>query len=172
MRGGLGRAKEKLVVGDGIAWIWNLKANRWSEAKELLDFLAWWHLWNLGRACKGMDEDKAKPWVQKRLHGLRHGQEQKVLKQISSLKATRSPAGKTVQKEKNYFAGQTQRMKYKEMADRGWPIGSGAVESSCRQDQCRFKRPGQSWTGVGFENLSALDEARRNDHWEPLWLSF
>ena len=172
MRAGLGRAKEKLMLGDGIAWIWNLKANRWPDARELLDF---WHggqhLWGLGLACNALDEAKAKPWVEKRLHRLRHGQEQKVLKEISTLKASRSQAGKLLQKEKNYFAGQAQRMNYKEIADRGWPIGSGPVESSCRQDQCRFKRPGQSWTRRGFGNLSALDQARRNNHWDELWLN-
>ena len=97
MRGGLGRAKEKLVLGEGIAWIWNLKADRWPDARELLDF---WHggehLWNLGRACHGMDSVQAKPWVAQRLHGLRHGQEQNVLKEISLLKASRSQAGKAV----------------------------------------------------------------------------
>jgi len=172
LRGGLGRAKEKLVLGDGIAWIWNLKANRWTDARELLDF---WHggehLWSLGRACNGMDETKAKAWVEKRLHQLRHGQEQRVLKEISRLKKSRGQLGEVVRKEKNYFAGQAERMNYKAIADRGWPIGSGPVESSCRQDQCRFKRPGQSWTRTGFANLSALDQARRNNHWDELWLS-
>jgi hypothetical protein len=73
--------------------------------------------------------------------------------------------------DKNYLAGHSGRMNYKQIAARGWPIGSGPVESSCRQDQCRFKRPGQSWTGSGFLNLSALDEARRNNHWDELWVS-
>lgn len=172
LRGGLGRAKEKLVLGDGIAWIWNLKANRWAEARELLDF---WHsaehLWELGRACHGNDEAEAKEWVEKGLHQLRHGQEQKVLQEISRLEASRSQSGQIIRREKNYFAGQSGRMNYKEIADRGWPIGSGPVESSCRQDQCRFKRPGQSWTRNGFANLSALDQARRNNHWDELWLS-
>jgi len=172
VRAGLGRAKEKLVLGDGIAWIWNLKANRWPEARELLDF---WHggqhLWGLGRAYNALDEVKAKPWVEKRLHQLRHGREQKVLQEISSLKGSRGEVGKTVQKEKKYFANQARRMNYKEIADRGWPIGSGSVESSCRQDQCRFKRPGQSWTRNGFGNLSALDLARRNNHWDQLWFN-
>lgn len=172
LRGGLARAKQTLVLGDGMAWIWNLKANRWPEARELLDF---WHggqhLWSLGRAYNGMNETKAKPWVEKRLHQLRHGQEQKLLKELGTLKASRSQAGAIVQKEKNYFAGQAQRMNYQEIADRGWPIGSGPVESSCRQDQCRFKRPGQSWTRRGFTHLSALDQARRNNHWDQLWFT-
>lgn len=172
LRGGLGRAKDKLVLGDGIAWIWNLKANRWPEARELLDF---WHggqhLWSLGRAGQGLDEAKAKPWVEKRLHQLRHGREQAVLREIAGLKARRSQTGKIVRKEKKYFAGQSGRMNYSQIARRGWPVGSGPVESSCRQDQCRFKRPGQSWTQAGFGNLSALDQARRNNHWDELWLN-
>ena len=172
LRGGLGRAKDKLVLGDGIPWIWNLKADRWADARELLDF---WHggqhLWSLGRACNGMDEQKATPWVEERLHRLRHGKEQSVLKEINALKGSRGQAGETIRKAKNYFGGHAGRMNYKEIADRGWPIGSGPVESSCRQDQCRFKRPGQSWTNSGFLNLNALDEARRNNHWDELWLS-
>lgn len=172
LRGGLARAEETLVLGDGMAWIWNLKAQRWPEARELLDF---WHggqhLWNLGRACHGRDEAKATEWVEQRLHRLAHGQEQKVLKEISAMRASRSQTGEMVRKEQHYFAGQSQRMNYKEMAQRDWPIGSGPVESSCRQDQRRFKGPGQSWTRQGFAHLSALDLARRNNHWDELWSS-
>ena len=61
-------------------------------------------------------------------------------------------------------------MNYQAVAQRGWPIGSGAVESACRQKQCRFKRPSQFWTTKGLRNLCALDEARRNHHWVDLWL--
>ena len=60
-------------------------------------------------------------------------------------------------------------MNYQEIARRGWPIGSGAVESACRAKQCRFKRPGQFWTPEGLRHLCALDEARRNGHWNELW---
>jgi hypothetical protein len=172
LRGGLGRSQEQLVLGDGIAWIWNLKASRWPAARELLDF---WHgsqhLWSLGHACHGRDRAAVQPWVEQRLHNLRHGQEQRVLKGISRLKVSRSQAGQIVSREKNYFAGHAGRMNYEEIADRGWPIGSGPVESSCRQDQRRFKGPGQSWSAEGFDHLSALDQARRNNHWDELWFT-
>ena len=172
LRGGLGRAQQTLVVGDGIAWIWPLKVQRWPAARELLDFWhASQHLWSLGRACHGLYEAQAKCWVQKRMDQLHQGQERKVLKAIRALKAARGSCGQIVRKEKNYFAGHAGRMHYKEMADRGWPIGSGPVESSCRQDQRRFKGPGQSWTPEGFAHLSALDQARRNNHWDDLWLT-
>jgi hypothetical protein len=171
-RGGLGRAKERLVLADGGAWIWNLAADRWPGSKELLDFYhGSEHLWEIGRACNGAEESKAKAWVEPRLHGLRHGKEKAVLQEIAEMKVPRGRTAHTIRKEQNYFAGQAKRMNYKAIADRGWPIGSGAVESACRQSQCRFKRPGQFWTSSGLRNLCALDEARHNGHWDGLWLT-
>jgi hypothetical protein len=170
LRGGLGRAQDILTLADGSAWIWNLADERWSQARQLLDFYhGSGHLWELGRAV--CQEPKTKPWVEQRLHGLRHGKERAVLKEIARLKGRRGQAGQTVREQQNYFAGQAGRMNYKEIADRGWPIGSGAVESACRQSQCRFKRPGQFWTQAGLRHLCALDEARHNGHWDELWLS-
>jgi hypothetical protein len=169
LRGGLGRAKETLALSDGGKWIWNMVEDRWPHARQLLDFYhASEHLWNLGRAHE-TDESKAKAWVENGLHRLRHGRQESVLQEIAALKVPRGSRGEVVRKEKNYFAGQRERMHYKEMADRDWPIGSGAVESACRQSQCRFKRPGQIWTERGFRHLSSLDEARRNHHWDELW---
>lgn len=170
LRGGLGRAKEKLVLGDGSPWIWNVAADRWSGARELLDFYhGSEHLWELARALCQDDEVRTQGWVEPRLHELRHGKEQKVLKELAALRVSRGSAGERVRKQQNYFAGQSGRMNYKQIADRGWPIGSGAVESACRQTQCRFKRPGQFWTQRGLRALCALDDARRNFHWNELW---
>jgi hypothetical protein len=107
--------------------------------------------------------------VEEKRHQLRHGEEAKVLRAIQRLPVKRCKAGQIIQREKNYFASQAHRMNYQELADKGWPIGSGAVESACRQRQCRFKRSGQFWTERGLRNLCALEEARRNHHWDELW---
>lgn len=167
LRRGFGAAKWVVVVADGSPWIWNVKANRWAEATEILDFYhASQHLWTLGRTL--YDEKAAPAWVEERLHRLRHGKEGEVLQEIAGLKAPRGERGKIVRQEKNYFKGQGPRMRYRDFAKRGWPIGSGAVESACRQKQCRFKRPGQFWTERGRRNLAALIEARANGHWNEL----
>jgi hypothetical protein len=166
---GLGRAPERLVVADGAPWIWNVAQDRWKGAVELLDFYhGSEHLGCLGEALYGSKE-KAAPWVEEKRHQLRHGEEAKVLRTIQRLPVKRSKAGPIIQREKNYFASQAHRMNYQELADQGWPIGSGAVESACRQRQCRFKRSGQFWTERGLRNLCALEEARRNHHWDELW---
>lgn len=169
LRGGMGRAKETLTLADGGKWIWNLVADRWPHARQLLDFYhAGEHLGELAHACSP-DEAAAQLWLHKRLHQLRYGQEKKVLRDIARLKVPPGQAGQIVQKQQAYFAGQSGRMNYQEISRRGWPIGSGAVESACRQSQCRFKRSGQFWTQRGFRHLSSLDEANRNGHWDQLW---
>lgn len=170
LRGGLGRAKNLLFLGDGAPWIWNLQQDRWAEAVGLLDFYhASEHCWNVWRALRGEKDPQLPLWMDRRLHWLRHGQEKKVLREVAGLKRPRGEAGKIIEREQTYFESQAQRMNYQQIASRGWPIGSGAVESACRQKQCRFKRPGQFWTPKGLRHLLALDEARRNHHWNQLW---
>ena len=52
---------------------------------------------------------------------------------------------------------------------RGEPLGSGAIESTCRQLQCRMKRGGQFWSTAGDEALLCLETFWRNDRWELLF---
>ena len=170
LREGLGRARKLLYLGDGAEWVWNLKKDRWSSALELLDFYhGTEHLWDLGRALHGEQEPALSQWVQPLRHKLRHGQEQQVLGQVAQLRPRRGEVGQVIRREQGYFQTHAGRMNYEQFAKRGWPIGSGPVESACRQKQCRFKRCGQFWTKRGLRNLCALDEARRNHHWQELW---
>lgn len=170
MRAGLGRAQEQLVIGDGAAWIWKLAQDRWPEAKQLLDFYhASQHLWEVAKALEGEDEPKVRAWVIPRRHRLRRGGQKQLLEELGELKCPEGARGAVVKREQEYFAGHQHRMAYQTTHRKGWPIGSGAVESACRQRQCRFKRPGQFWTAPGMRNLGALIEARHNLHWEELW---
>ena len=119
-------------------WIWNVVQDRWAGANQLLDFYhASQHLWALGEALHGRDEAARKAWVEPRLHRLRHGKEKAVLREIAALPRRRGEAQALVRREQNYFATQSRRMNYDTVAKRGWPIGSGAVESACRTRQCR-----------------------------------
>jgi hypothetical protein len=170
LRRGLGRAQYILVVGDGAPWIWNVAADRWANAEELLDFYhASEHVWELGRALYGPEQ--AQEWVEARLHELRHGQEEQFLAQLAAVKVPRGEKSQTVREQQNYFARQSQRLNYQEIAGRGWPIGSGAVESACSGHQNRFKRRGQFWTREGLAHLAALKQARQNNYWDQLWFA-
>ena len=166
---GLGRALRVRTVNDGAPWIWNLVQDRWAGAEQVLDFYhASQHLHALGAALHGEGTKATNAWVLPRRRRLRRGNAAKLLQELGALEAPAGPAGATVRREQNYFAHHAPRMNYRELSLHG-PIGSGAVESACRQRQCRFKRAGQFWTEEGLRHLCALQEARRNHHWQELW---
>ena len=171
-RGGLGRARAVLAVADGAPWIWNVVGDRWAGAHQLLDFYhASQHRWTLGEALHPRDEATRRAWVEERLHRLRHGKEPAVLAELAALPGRRGERGQVIRREQNYFAEQALRLNYQRLAQRGWPIGSGPVESACRNRQCRRKRVGQFWTPAGLRHLDALEEARDHGHWDELWVN-
>ena len=60
-------------------------------------------------------------------------------------------------------------MDYAESKQRGELLGSGAMESTCRQYQCHFKRPGQFWSQTGDEALLSHETFWRNGRWNLLF---
>jgi len=172
MRRGLGQAAGVLVVGDGAVWIWRLADDRFPEARQRLDFYhAVQHLAAVGRALFGEDQAKLKGWLRPLTHQLKHQSAVKVVGQLEEILAQLpvGEAAEAVEKEVNYFHEHQGRMDYQAAKRRGEPIGSGAIESTCRQMQCRFKRPGQYWSRRGDEALLCLETFWRNDRWHLLF---
>lgn len=79
------------------------------------------------------------------------------------------PAATVVAQEVEYFHEHQERMDYRSGRRAGEPIGSGPVEATCRQYQCRFKRPGQFWSQAGDESLLCLETFWRNERWQLLF---
>jgi len=172
LRRGLGQAAGALVMGDGAVWIWRLADDRFKQARQRLDFYhAVQHLAAVGRALFGEDPAKPKGWLRPLVQQLKNHSAVKVVKQLEEILAP-LPAGaaaEAVQKEVNYFHEHKDRMDYRAGRRRGEPIGSGAIESTCRQTQGRFKRPGQYWSQQGDEALLCLETFWRNGRWHLLF---
>jgi hypothetical protein len=168
-RHGLGSARQTLAVGEGAPWLWRLIEQRWKDAHQVLDFYhASQHLHALAEALHPSDEQARQRWVDQQCHDLKHGKEKQLLQRIGRLPEGPAPAAEIIRREKNYFQNHSQRLNYQALSRRGWPIGSGSVESACAQRQRRFKRPGQFWTVDGLRRLNALIEARDLNHWDQL----
>jgi hypothetical protein len=172
MRRGLGQAAGALVIADGAAWIWRLADDRFPEARQRLDFYhAVQHLAAVGRALFGENKEQLKGWLRPLVQQLKNQSALKVISQLEEILQA-LPAGamsEGVEKEVNYLREHQDRMDYRGGARRGEPIGSGAVESTCRQAQCRFKRPGQYWSQRGDEALLCLETFWRNGRWHLLF---
>jgi len=171
------KARRVVMMGDGAPWIWTLTADHFPGAVEIVDFYhATEHLWQAGEALFG---DRARSvatrsWVRHNRRKLRRGRGDLVLASLqrnqeraSSLSAERADV---VRRNVEYFRTNLHRMRYAQFRRWRLPIGTGAVEGSCRfVVQSRFKRPGARWSEPGLRHMLALKLAHINHHWETLW---
>lgn len=171
MRHGLGQAARVVVIADGAIWIWNLVEDRFERAVQRLDlFHAKQHLWTVAQTLYPEEPEKLQAWIKPLLRDLEHDRAEAVISSLErELQNLSSSDREKVGKEINYFGSNLNRMRYREGGRRGEPLGSGAIESTCRQYQCRFKRPGQFWTREGDEALMCLETFWRNRRWPTLF---
>lgn len=174
LRQGAATAREIFLVADGGVWIWNLVAERFPHSTQTLDFYhASQHLWAVANALHGENSPAARQWIEPLLHQLRHGGEAGVLRTLEDLSAMMKDRDQDCREEvtrgQNYFAQHRERLHYEAVEERGSPVGSGAMESTCSQLQGRMKRTGQFWTEPGKKHLLALETAYRNRDWTTLW---
>jgi len=173
VRRGLGKAQYVFVLADGAVWIWNVIKDRFDFALKGLDFYhASTHLWAVAHELFP-DEQKARAWVEPLLHQLKHGEEAQVLQTLEALPAQRQAdalvLSELLQREIKYFQTHREHLHFQDLAAKGGPIGSGAVESTCGQLQTRVKRTGQFWEPAGLANMLALKAALQNEDWPSLW---
>ncbi len=170
-RHGLAQAAKVLVVADGALWIWNLTGDRFAQAQQRLDYYhASQHLWAVAHALHPQDAAAARVWIAPLLKKLKSGRAAALLKDLRALaKQLRKKKRQAVQSEVSYLESHRGRMDYAAARRAGEPEGSGAMESTCRQYQCRFKRPGQFWSCAGDEGLMCLETFWRNQRWHLLF---
>ena len=72
--------------------------------------------------------------------------------------------------EITYFETGQARMDYPRYRREGWPIGSGAVEGTCKHlVKERFNVTGAQWLRDNIQNVLALRLAAFNDEWDFFW---
>jgi len=173
-RRGLGRAKQVYIVIDGAVWLWDLAKDRFKGAVLTLDFHhASQHLWALAHELYGQGTATARAWVEPLLHQLRHGEEARVVQALEPLLTQSTPRSvqsqKEVTREVEYIVNHKEHIHYQAREKEGAPMGSGAVESLCRQLQNRFKSCGQFWSRNGLTHLLAINVLFKNQSPRFLW---
>jgi len=134
-RRGLGRANEVLLIADGAVWIWNLAGDRFPGARQRVDFYhVSEHLWTVARTLHPADEAAARAWVESLLTKLKADESCAVITELEQLRPRlEGAAGAQLAREINYLQTHRERLDYGTAKARGEPLGSGAMESTCRQ---------------------------------------
>lgn len=171
-------AKRIVFMGDGAPWIWNLAEEHFPQAIEIVDYYhAVEHLWNAGEALWGNRDTSVatRGWVRHNRRLLKKGRADLVIAAMERGQQQRAShlsetAAATVRRNLDYFRTNRHRMQYDRYRRLKLPIGTGAVEGSCKfVVQSRFKKPGARWSEAGLRQMLALKLSRLNNRWETLW---
>lgn len=165
-RRGVEGAGAVAVLGDGAEWIWNLAAEHFPGAVQIVD---WFHaserVWELGRALHGAEAPETPVWVEQQLGRLAAGQAAALAAAWRALPC-RGEAATTRDAQVTYFTNQADRMAYDRYRAAGWDIGSGMVESACKHlIGAREKGPGMRWSDAGAHTVAAVRVLLFNDQW-------
>jgi hypothetical protein len=144
------KAREVIFVCDGAAWIWKLVEQYFPHAVQIVD---WYHacqyLYSIAEAVFGAKSKQGEVWIAETEDLLWQGKVKQVMTACRQFQHHVS-AQKSVADALSYFSNNLHRMNYAEYRKRGYYIGSGTVESACKQIVAlRLKRAGARWTEHG-----------------------
>jgi hypothetical protein len=142
------------------------------DAVSLVDF---WHAAEyLGAAARVLEiKRKARPGQFRRWrHALQHddGAAARIVEELveSGLETVTLNGSRPVEAAARYFRARLSRMHYAAARRAGLPIGSGAVEATCKSlVTVRMKRPGARWKHVTGEDVLQLRALQLSDRWAP-----
>lgn len=157
-------AREVVVIGDGARWLWDLADLHFPQATQIVD---WYHateyVWDAAKALWEADELQRTAWAEQQLRWLWAGQVGAVLAELK-----RHPPGtEAVAAAQTYFTNQQGRMNYPAYRARGLPVGSGAVESGCKQIvSSRLKGAGMIWGAEGARQVVKVRAWLKSGRWQ------
>src|SRR5208282_4414792 len=160
------------VIGDGAEWIWNLVAEHFPEAMQIVDlYHARQHLWELARRLYPNPEGKQKSWMkvqQKRL--LDRGRIEKLVGALRALRSRNPQVAEKFRTQADYFERHAERMRYPKFRRQHLFVGSGVIEAGGKTVVAsRLKRSGMFWTVRGANPILALRCSLLNGRFEDYW---
>jgi len=152
---GVRDTRSVVVMGDGAPWIWNLAERYFPAATQIVD---WYHVvehvHETARETFGEGDPRGHAWTTRLRDRLwREG----AAGALDFLARSKYRNRESVQNLQSYLTNNVNRMNYPAYRRKGLDVGSGSVESGCKQVvQARLKRAGMRWTCRDASRVIAL----------------
>ncbi len=162
---GADRVRTLVFICDGAVWIWNLIAYYFPRAIQIVD---WYHA--ADRLKRIADEafadlTKRQAWLENVTEDLWQGNVEEVIKACQSLASSSTLAKQSL----SYYADNMERMRYAQFRAAGYVVGSGVIESGCKQiNTQRLKLPGAQWELEGAVLTAKARAAWLSGTWHQL----
>jgi hypothetical protein len=177
VQGGLLQADEVIFISDGGGWCDTIAKQYFHDATRILD---WYHLvehiWATGRVLYP-NEAQAKGWVSRCEDVLMESSGIGLLRFLRRSRQARAAEASSVESNAlddliGYLAPRQALTDYVEYKALGYALGSGMMESTCKQLVCvRLKGSGRQWSETGAVAMAALIAQRVNGTWDAFWAS-
>ncbi len=165
-RKGADLCKELVFISDGAQWIHNLVMKYYPRATHIIDL---YHVKeNVGKFVMAMVNDKDKKEFADELCSLIEGGKiDEVLKLLEPYKDL--PRPKDVSNVYAYIENHSYGMNYPLYKQKGYPLGSGAMESGNKQlMQNRMKLQGMRWKKKSAQHMLSLKAMRESGRWDDV----
>ena len=164
LRGGYGRFRETVILGDGATWIRNMAKEFFPDAQQILDYF---HLCenvtDYAKALFNKDEAKFRPWARDICERLKAGGYKSVL---ASLEPLRDKVFPNTVNLYGYISNNIDNIEYDSYISKGYFIGSGAIESGNKTVvQDRLKRAGMRWNVSSAQAMLTLKSKVESNLW-------
>lgn len=163
------QAKELVFLADGASWIWKLVQTHFPRAIQIVD---WYHaveyIAPIAKAAFGENTPESKAWQQEVRSHLWEGRFESVLSSFQRFRQ-HPKAGEVARKALTYYSNNRKRMRYALFRKKGLRIGSGTVESACKQiGTQRLKVAGARWTLEGARKTAKARAALLSNQWNSV----
>lgn len=167
VRNGIAEVKEVVILGDGAKWVWNMAQELFPDAVFILDYYHFSeHVHECANVIYPEDEVNRKRWSDNIIDGFMNGKMEITLDGVNSEDYEDEKTSKKVEELKVYLENNKDKLNYKEYRDKGYFIGSGAVESGNKcVIQRRLKQPGMRWSEQGAQAMACLRTAYKSNNW-------
>ena len=166
-------AEKRVVIGDGAEWIWNIAAQHFPGAIQIVDlYHARQHLWDLARKLYPNQDAEQKRWMTIHQDMLDEGRIEELVTALRSIHSSNPELTEKIGKEAAYFETHTERMRYPAFRRQHLFVGSGVIEAGCKTViGSRCKQSGMFWTLRGANAILTLRCCHLNGRFEDYWES-
>jgi hypothetical protein len=160
------RADELIFVCDGATWIWKLVTHHFPKAVQIVD---WYHACQYLHAVAealSLSQSDTDNWLNEMKTLLWEGRVELIIKACRTLQ---NQVGHPAERLISYYTNNLARMQYAHFRAMGYFIGSGTVESACKQIvSMRLKRSGARWSHQGASLTAKARTAWLSNSWHSV----
>lgn len=129
------------------------------------------HVHDARREVFAEDDAQGHGWVDNQLHTLRHEPPEKSWQSLLDWRgALRSPGKRQHADRLLGYVGERKHMLcYAECDEHGWDVGSGPMESMCKQITRRLKGRGMRWDRPNIQAMAALESLYQSGQSDMYW---